>query len=186
MINGSKSHREKDNELVTIPERNIEENKILRQHSSDKINPETPQARAIRAKMLQRLDSKSKSISTSSDVSYAKKIENKRRDFPPRSSSSKTRDDESITSRERNDNVTPQMKAISERIQQRISNEINLNKTPRKIAKNNQQSCTNQKSPKASVSHESNTEYRKSFNKKSNKNRNIKELHLPNVSSKYN
>ncbi|XP_071581304.1 uncharacterized protein Swt1 [Temnothorax nylanderi] len=193
LVNECKIHEEEIHPSAMTPERNVEKKEISnRRRSYDKIL-DTPQMKALKAKVLQRLEARNKSSPSSLEVSYARTVETKRRSFPPRNSSSKLRDDTSVTSRDKNDNkviFTPQMRVLYERIEQRISNVSSRNKTLKEDAKNKQQSVNiaNQKSTKTWEKQEKNTGDRESIAwdkhdiKQRNKNQNVQESSSRNVS----
>ncbi|XP_024870013.1 uncharacterized protein LOC112453459 [Temnothorax curvispinosus] len=112
LVNECKIHEEEVHRSAMTPERNVEKKEISnRRRSYDKIL-DTPQMKALKAKVLQRLEARNKSSPSSLEVSYARTVETKRRSFPPRNSFSKLRDDTSVTSRDKNDNevtFTPQI-----------------------------------------------------------------------------
>lgn len=182
------------------PEYNVEEQETsCQQFFYDNEIIETPQMKAIRAKALQRLSTRNKSSPSSSDSSYARTVEDKKKEknFSRRNSSLKLRNDKSVTSQDKNDNkvtFTSQMRVLYEKIEQRISNESNTSKTPKEDAKNKQQglNTTNQKSmKKIGEKQEKNTGYREDNvrNKgyiEQRKNQNTQKLYQQNVSSKYN
>jgi len=168
-----------------------------RQRLYDKI-VETPQMKAVRAKVQQKLSANNKPSPLSSDrgeASDPKTVGNKKKIFP-RNFSSKLKDDKSVTRDKNGITLTPQMQVLYEKIEQRNSNISSLNKTSsREEAKKNKEqniNITNQKSTRTWEKREKNIEYRESISRnkhnivQQNKNRNVQELYGQNVSSKYN
>lgn len=151
--------------------------------------------KAIRAKIQQRLDTRSK---LSSKTSYTKTVESKKKISSSRSSSSRLRNDKSA-SQDGDDNevtLTPQMRSLYEKIEQRLSNVSSLSKTSKEDGKNKQQvlNIMNQKSTTTLDKLEKSTESKKYGLRRSTvrkhdirpheKDQDIQELSSQNFSSK--
>ncbi|XP_011863191.1 PREDICTED: transcriptional protein SWT1-like [Vollenhovia emeryi] len=183
--NRYKVHKEK-HRGATTPEDNA-----FRQCPCDRL-VETPQMKALRAKMQQRLDAKNASAS-SSKASHATTVEHKKQSFSSRrrSFSPKSRDDKSVTSRDQNDNkvtCTPQMRVLYTKIEQRISR-ASLSKVTKDDTRNTQQdrNVTSQRLQRTWEKRERNAGHQESIirNKRDisqhDKNQNVQESHSQNV-----
>jgi len=140
--NKSKIDEEEEHHDATTSKHNLAEDKTIYQQRSHGKTVETPQMKAVREKVLQRLAARNKS--SLPEASYLKLSENKRIMSCSRSSSTKLSDERlrSATSQDKNDNkvtFTPQMRILNEKIQQRNSYLYNSSRTPKRDVKNNKQ-----------------------------------------------
>ncbi|XP_070164450.1 transcriptional protein SWT1 [Polyergus mexicanus] len=191
-----KRRRKKRESQTTItPEHNlVDDETVSKQQTSDKTK-ETPQMKAIREKMLQKLTAKNKSSLSSSKTS-AKLTESE-----TVSSLKKTKlvkNDESMKSLDKNDNkittFTPQMSVLYEKIQQRNLNKSNPDKKLKMNIKSKQQdlNITNQVSMKVQENQEKSTGHQETMNRNknnveqcsNNKIQNAQKSHNQNISKK--
>ncbi|KAM0732746.1 Transcriptional protein SWT1 [Formica fusca] len=193
-----KNRRKKRGSQTTItPEHNlVDDETVSKQQTSDK-TVETPQMKAIREKMLQKLTAKNKSLSSTLSKTSAKLTENE-----TVSSLKKTsrlvKNDESMKSLDKNDNkittFTPQMSVLYEKIQQQNLNKSNPDKKLKMNVKSKQQdlNITSQVSIKVQENQEESTRHQETVNRNknnveqcsNNKTQNAQKSHNQNISRK--
>lgn len=150
----------------------MDDETVSKQQTSDK-TVETPQMKAIREKMLQKLTAKNKSLSSTLSKTSAKLTENE-----TVSSLKKTsrlvKNDESMKSLDKNDNkittFTPQMSVLYEKIQQQNLNKSNPDKKLKMNVKSKQQdlNITSQVSIKVQENQEESTRHQETVNRNKN------------------
>lgn len=174
----------------------MDDETVSKQQTSDK-TVETPQMKAIREKMLQKLTAKNKSSLSSTLSKTSAKLTENETVSSLKKTSSLVKNDESMKSLDKNDNkittFTPQMSVLYEKIQQQNLNKSNPDKKLKMNVKSKQQdlNITSQVSMKVQENQEESTRHQETVNRNknnveqcsNNKTQNAQKSHNQNISS---